>query len=273
MGTAMIRVGCQYSSLLTEALQLGRLEVDYIKMTGTDLAAGALSVALRHAPVLLHHLPSAGSAETVWEQFDFGALNAQIEQARSPHIAVHLELTAADWGEPVVISSQEPNVARRMVARLVENYQAVRERTTCPVLFENVPYTGTGGSCRITVEPAVMWHLAAAEGVGMLLDTSHLRCTADHLGIDALAYARSLPLQAVREVHVSGPRLIDGCGLMDSHAELREIDYGLLEWVLGHCQPEVVTLEYGYAGREDGPTYLAAVERQVARLHTLTAGR
>jgi uncharacterized protein (UPF0276 family) len=126
----------------------------------------------------------------------------------------------------------------------MRNFSAVKKAAQCPVLFENLPYSGFHGTARITVEPALMWQLVK-EGIGMLLDVAHLRCTAYHLGVDVCALASSWPLSAVREIHLSGPTVIDGQGLMDSHAAMADEDYTVFEWLLGHTQAEVVTLEYG----------------------------
>ena len=145
-----------------------------------------------------------------------------------------------------------------------------------PVLVENVPYYAHQATLRIAVQPEVIWQVVESTDAGLLLDTSHLRCAAWHLGVDERAYARALPLDRVREIHVSGPRLRGDDGLRDRHGELLNEDYALLEWLLGHTRPSVVSLEYGGTGpkfedpgeapeRNDPP----ALERQLHRLQRL----
>lgn len=95
-----------------------------------------------------------------------------------------------------------------MVAHLSALCRFLRDHLTCPLLLENMDYMGTElkpgyGVFRTSVEPALMWALVEEEGVGVLLDLAHLRITAHHLGVDTRAFARSLPLHAVRELHVS----------------------------------------------------------------------
>ena len=124
------------------------------------------------------------------------------------------------------------------------------------------------GVFRASVEPALMWSLVEAEGVGVMLDLAHLRVTAYHLGLDVYAFARSLPLYAVREIHVSGPAYIHGLGLRDDHQEMVEEDYALLEWVLPLTKAEIVTLEYPKARtvKESFDEQVVSLERQLSRL-------
>ncbi len=104
-----------------------------------------------------------------------------------------------------------------------------------------------------------------------MLDLAHLRVTAYHLGLDVYAFARSLPLGKVREIHVSGPAFVDGLGLRDDHQELAEADYALLGWVLPMTDAEIVTLEYPKARTviETFDGQVAALERQLSRLRAL----
>ncbi len=165
-----------------------------------------------------------------------------------------------------------------MVAQLSALCRFLREHLACPLLLENMDYMGTElkpgyGVFRTSVEPALMWALVEEEGVGVLLDLAHLRITAHHFGVDARAFARSLPLHAVRELHVCGPTYVEGLGLRDDHQELMEDDYALLEWVLTRTNAEVLTLEYPKARtvRQTFGAQVEALERQLNRLKTMTS--
>lgn len=129
------------------------------------------------------------------------------------------------------------------------------------------------GVFRTSVEPALMWQLVEEQGAGVLLDLAHLRITASHLGVDARAFARSLPLHAVREIHVCGPVYLGGVGLRDDHQELSKDDYALLEWTLERTDAEILTLEYPKARtmRQPLAAQLGALERQLLRLKTMTS--
>ena len=126
------------------------------------------------------------------------------------------------------------------------------------------------GVFRTSVEPALMWSLVE-EGAGVMLDLAHLRVTAYHLGVDARAFARSLPLHAVRELHVSGPAFVAGLGLRDEHQEMAEEDYALLAWVLARTEVDIVTLEFPKTRTVRGTLeeQAEALERQLNKLKTM----
>lgn len=145
-----------------------------------------------------------------------------------------------------------------------------------PVLMENQPYYGARGTHWLTVDPGFIRSVVEETGIGLLLGTARVRVAAAHLGVDAHAYLRALPLDRVREIHVAGPRLIDGQGLVDRHWEIQEEDYAFLAGALELASPRILTLAYGGTGPEfetrerNDPVGL---ERQIVRLaRTLRAG-
>lgn len=162
---------------------------------------------------------------------------------------MHLEVSTHNWRGGTDLRYQRADEARAMVEQLTELCRFLKEHVACPLLLENMDYMGADlkpgyGVFRTSVEPALMWQLVEEQGVGVLLDLAHLRVTAHHLGVDARAFARSLPLHAVRELHVCGPTNIEGFGLRDDHGALTDEDYNLLEWTLARTDAEVLTLEY-----------------------------
>ncbi len=164
-----------------------------------------------------------------------------------------------------------------MASHLTELCRVLRDRLEVPLLLENMDYMGRElkpgyGVFRTSFEPALMWGLVEDEGVGVLLDLAHLRITADHLGVDAKAFARALPLHAVRELHVCGPVFIEGVGLRDDHQKMTEADYALLEWTLAHTNADILTLEFPKSRTQRGTLdeQTEALERQLNRLKQLT---
>ena len=220
------------------------MQVDYLCLTRLEVAQREIDEAREWAPVLVHMLGRAGQPAERWESFDWSGLNAVIARAGAPHTAIHLDIRAEDWPREVELSVQKRHESEAMIARLRGTFASASAHLDCPVLFENVPYYGFHGALRVAVDPAVMWQLAS-DGVGMLLDVAHLRCTACHLGVDTRSLASSLPLSTVRELHVSGPETTEDDGLHDSHGILSSEDYDLIDWCLGRTDPEVLTLEYG----------------------------
>ena len=236
------KLACNLSRPLIELIQDSVVDVDFLNLTRLDAVEGELREALLYRPVLLHMLGSGGQDPAYYQNIDWARF--------VPHTALHLELREKDWADMGTIPLQDRDTALVMIDRLITNFRFVSSKIDCPLLFKNIPYYGYRGTARIAIEAALMWQLVD-EGFDMLLDISHLRCTAHNIGVDSYAFAKSLPLQAVREVHVAGPGLTEH-GLHDSHDVLVDKDYQLLAWILNRTNPQFVTLEYGGTGPDFG---------------------
>ncbi|MBW3625695.1 MAG: DUF692 family protein [Armatimonadetes bacterium] len=257
-------------------LESGAVELDWIKLSRLDVLEEEMAAARPMRRVLLHVLGHLGSPPSYWESLPWESMPGWIEAAGSPHMAVHLQLNPEEWEEAVDRRFQSREQVRAMVRRFVENTRYVKGRLPVPVLVENVPYYAHRATVRVAVQPEEMWEVLEATGAGMLLDTSHLRCAAWHLGVDSRAYALAMPLEKVREIHVSGPRIRNDLGLRDRHCELLDEDYVLLDWLLERTTSRVVSLEYGGTGpkfeaREEAAERNAprALERQLLRLRRM----
>lgn len=171
-------------------------------------------------------------------------IQAYMRASESPWISLHISTWLPRWLRGLLLSGwptpkPEPILdAHRLVWQARHTARAVGK----PVLLENVdplPWPGY----RYYAEPGWINQILERTGCGMLLDTGHARISAEEFGMDAVDYLCQLPLERVMQVHVSGPRVRKG-RLFDAHEPLQEEDYGLLEFVLGKSNPQVVTLEY-----------------------------
>jgi uncharacterized protein (UPF0276 family) len=154
-----------------------------------------------------------------------------------------------------------PNFARA-ARRLAGQVRRLARALPVPVLLENVEPLSLAGD-EAEVRPSLIEQVLAETGCGLVLDIAHACVAADALSMDAGAYLEALPLDRVRQVHVSGTRLRAG-RLVDAHEPLAEDDYARLELVLARTRPEMVTLEY-IRERE-------ALHQQLGRLRSILAG-
>lgn len=173
-----------------------------------------------------------------------GRIAAHVAAADSPWVSLHLcpwrrrqmaVMLRQGWRWPMPGAGQA-------LRRLVAQARRVQGDLAVPLLLENVeplPLPGYELHC----QPAFIRQAVARAGCALLLDTGHARIAAQALGMTAWDYVRMLPLERVRQVHVSGPREVAG-RLVDAHAPLEEADYALLADVLAHTRPDVLTLEY-----------------------------
>ncbi|MEI7606515.1 MAG: DUF692 family multinuclear iron-containing protein [Rhodospirillaceae bacterium] len=222
-------------------------------------------------PVILHcaSLSLAGTvppdAKTV------AAIAGWVERTRTPWLGEHLAfITAPSLGDGDIcvdvgftVGPQLGDAALEAVTTAVTQ---ARERLKVPVLVENPPvYFSLPGSTMTQIE-----FLCALDGRvsdGLLLDLAHLVITAGNTGADPEALLEQLPLERVREVHLSGVRRQNGI-LWDDHARLPpDIEYELLARLLRRARPTAVTFELNWpASIRSGQ-----VGAHLARLREVTA--
>ncbi len=211
-----MKLGCNDHPPLRHLLEHEQVHVDYLKVTSLPELEPEISSALAYRPVLVHVGFGIGDTVASYADLDWAWFNAQLRRAGSPHVALHLEVSTHNWTRTTDLRFQSRDEARAMVTHLTELCRLLRDHLKVPLLLENMDYMGQDlkpgyGVFRTSVEPALMWQLVEEQGVNVLLDLAHLRITADHLGVDAKALARSLPLHAVRELHVCGPTHLHAC--------------------------------------------------------------
>ena len=170
-------------------------------------------------------------------------IQAYLACTGSPWVSVHLSVWEAGNFERLMSGERLPLPdPEQALARLLRKLERLVKLVPVPVLVENIeplPFDGYDFWSR----PEYICRVLECSGCGFLLDTGHLRVSADRLGLDVETYLGQLPLERVMEVHVSGPRRHGG-RLVDAHAPLLAADYRLLEVLLSRLTPQVVTLEY-----------------------------
>jgi uncharacterized protein (UPF0276 family) len=111
-----------------------------------------------------------------------------------------------------------------------------------PLFLENLDYN-QGGAYEHVCQPEFVAAVVEESDVDLLLDLAHARVSASGLGLSTTDYLMWLPMERVRQIHVSGPRVRDGV-LVDAHEPLQEEDYCLLQNLLDVTTPRALTLEY-----------------------------
>jgi uncharacterized protein (UPF0276 family) len=273
-----LKLACNDHPPLRYLLDEGRADVDFLKITSLEKLETEVEDALTYRLALVH--VGFGIADSVasYANLDWAWFNRMVRRSGSPHVALHLEVSTRNWPNGADLRYQSGSEARTMVSHLSALCRFLQDHLSCPLLLESMDYMGTEltpgyGVFRTSVEPALMWQLVEEAEAGVLLDLAHLRITASHLGVDARAFARSLPLQAVREIHVCGPAYVGGVGLRDDHQELTADDYALLAWTLERTDAHILTLEYPKARtvRQSFAEQIEALERQLTRFKAMTS--
>lgn len=265
-----------------------RLAVNYSPPLAQLVAAGEVAIDLYKVPDWDDLIAAARASGPCYVHFpvDLGATRLGVDLDRAREL-MRATGTSSLNGHLVPSRERFPDVAvgdvgaearRRVAAALVEDVQALAAVVGAEdVIVENVPYRGEDhGLLRAGVDPRVVSEVVRATGCGLLLDLSHALLTARTLGIDLWEYVDALPTHALRELHVSGVRPVDG--KLRDHLPLTADDVAVVRAALARMRagawpiPDKVAFEYGGVGpvfewRTD-PDVLA---EQVPLLHELVA--
>jgi uncharacterized protein (UPF0276 family) len=157
-----------------------------------------------------------------------------IHLAPLPPLTVYFGLR---WG---IHLPQRP--ADRLVKRLVRQITALKPTLSLPLILENMPANKVLAN-PVESDPVMIAQVLEATGCDLLLDLAHARVAAAFREMPVETYLAQLPLDKVRQIHISGTRMQAG-SLQDAHESLNEDDYDLLAWTLERTRPEILTLEY-----------------------------
>jgi len=275
-------------------LQSGEITFDLLKCPAwPETVRAALEVHAAYVHFPLRVGIGIGDAEdteqhapAVWK-----TMEALLEVTGTPWISLHLapSLGGHLW------RPEEPETAERLAEAALSDIESVvarfgRER----VIVENVPES-PGLAAPPAIDPQWICQVIEAAGCGFLLDVSHARRAARHLGMDEKDYITKLPLAQTREIHVTGLQRLEGRwleatremyddayieqhlrGRWQDHLPITDVDWAFLDWCVeevraGHWgRPEIVAFEYGGVGPFFRATTDSAVLReQVPRLWEL----
>ena len=129
-----------------------------------------------------------------------------------------------------------------MVSKLVHLLERLKGFDGLPIILENLSSL-PDEKYHYQADPDIITEIMETTDSGLLLDIAHARLAASFQGRHVRSYLEKLPLERTMQIHVSGIREQYG-RLRDAHESLQEEDYIVLKWLLGKCQPQVVTLEY-----------------------------
>lgn len=245
-----MHLAINYSTQAVALLEQGKIEFDRFKtMDWPEMIAAAR----RHRPVAVHFGLQAGNGRV--KTLDWEGIALLLDETGTPHVNLHLEATTKDYpGIPVDFPSADDR--DRIFERMLKDVRrAVKKLGAEQVIIENVPYRGANEKVfRLAVEPETIQAIVAETGCGLLLDISHARIAAHHLGMDAREYMRMLPVASLRELHFTGLHNLNG--RLQDHLSILESDWPYLDWVLERIrlgewpQPWLLAFEYGGTGEK-----------------------
>ncbi len=241
----MPRLTVNYSQALQDMVLAGeRLAVDGVEV-GPWFSVEEIERARQQLPGWPFHLHMGSLVSRVrYRPGSLKRLKRYLSCTENEWLSVHIELLPLArflLGSRLGIYLSPPDVGRA-VEWFVHTLERVQAAAGMPVILENLSSL-PASEYAYAADPAILSDVLEASDSGFLLDLAHARLAAAYRGQAAEAYVRALPLERVRQIHVSGIRRRNG-RWYDAHESLQEEDYRLLKWVLERCEPVMVTLEY-----------------------------
>lgn len=236
----MIQLGCNYSPELMELISNNKVEIDWIKLANEKLYDRQFKAIDSIKPILFHMVPRVMSNKDI-EGWSIEKTNIAIKECKSPHVASHFRANSDDINGPV-----SRDVLKEKAKELLFNK---KENTHSELLIENMPINRLPSGYEYLAEPEMIKEICEETEVGLLLDLAHLKISAWYRKESEIDYLKRLPLNLIKEIHVSAPRK-KGKEYYDVHQNMSEEDFEFLKTVLSLTKPRIVTLEYGGEGEE-----------------------
>ncbi len=254
----MIQLGMTDCLSVRRLMKTGDLDLDYIEVHGPYVAEARKEMPARK--MLLHNSLYQWSLVHPDGLLHMNAESVTVERlalADSPWYSLHLGFSSAEVDfVDEAMQALSPVLPREVV---LERSSALLNKITqlldVPVLIENLDYNPTG-AYEYVCEPQFISEVLEQSNTYLLLDLAHAQVTAHAFCSDVKAYLRQLPLEKVCQIHVNRPGWRDD-RLVDSHLEMKEDDFTLLDWILARTHPWAVTLEYN----RSEPDILTQIDR------------
>ena len=244
-----MKLAVNYSPEAAQLLADYQIEIDVYKCPDwPDLIA----TAQQQRPSYVHFPMLAGRDDI--EKTGWDKIATLLDTTDTPYVNTHLAPRASDFAD-MPLDTTDPIKADILMAAMKRDIQPLTERFGSErIIAENAMWDTGWEIPRPVLEPEIITQVVRDTGVGFLLDLAHARVTSLQLGLDVRDYVARLPLEHLRELHITGTRYEIEKQRWNDHFPMTEPDWALAEWAMEQIQagrwpqPWVVSLEYGGIG-------------------------
>jgi len=256
-----MKFATNYSPQAVELVERGEIDVDLFKCPEfPDLIA---DVSARYGCYV--HFPFRMGRGRL-DDVDWNEANVMIASTEARYVNAHLAPSILDFPSMALETEDGAQRGQCVEAMKRDARDLAAQYGKDGILLENVMWDPDPPweIPAVALEADVIREIVAETDCGFLLDLAHARITALHFGVDERAYLEALPVERMKELHVSGT-MLDGNGLWQDHYPMEDHDWDLLAWALTRIRggdwprPWVVALEYGGVG----PAYEARTDAAV----------
>ncbi len=245
-----MKFAVNYSRQAADLVESGKIRIDLFKCP-------AMPKLIEEAQARGHcyvHFPFFAGRNQM-QQVDWSEANQLLESTSTPYVNLHLGPCVSDF-EGMALDTRRAADRARLIDTMQRDIEALLERFEPErIILENLLWDPEPPwqFPQPVLEPEVIEQVVVDSDCGFILDLAHASASAKHFGVEVKEYVSALPVDRLRELHVSGTRM-GGTGLWQDHMPMSEEDWELLEWAMERIRagdwprPWAVTFEYGGVG-------------------------
>lgn len=247
-----MELSVNYSEEVKELVEEGKINfIDYLKLFSINGDLSPFDYCTSKGKVLFHGLIGNNSdiaRKDFLQNRDWELQRKYFVESKIPHVSFHISLGYKDIEFEDEVSTIET---------IKRNVEGTRELFDYEVILENMPLRKSESQFFFLARPEFISKVIEETGTYFLLDIAHARAAAYALEIPYDEYIKGLPLDKIREIHLSGCNLMENGEIIPNHDKMNEEDYEILNYLLKECKNlKVVTLEYGPYDMYTGKSYM-----------------
>lgn len=245
-----------YSEEVKSLLEEGKIDfIDYLKLFSVNGDLSPFDWCIQNRKVMFHGFVGKGGSSIVEKEFledrDFNLQDDYFKRSGTPYISMHISIGKE---RDHMLTADDEEI---LIETVKDNLKVLRKKYDYDILLENVPVKPGDENVFLISRPEFITRVIRETNTYFLLDVAHARAAADTLGIDIYDYINALPLEKLREVHLSGCTRDSQGVLRANHTYMGEEDYEILDYLLYKCNTiEYITLEYSPYEPDTGASIL-----------------
>ena len=210
-----------YREVLDNLPALGWVEVHSENFFGGGAPLHTLLRVREHYPVSLHGVGMGLASVTPLDANHLSALSRLCDDVQPAAVSEHLCWNAVDG---MVINDLLPfPYTREALDHVAQRVDQVQQKLQRQLLVENLSSYLSFSHSEMT-EGEFLAELAKRTGCGILFDVENLYVNVCNLGVDADAFIKTIPAEAVKEYHLAGYSMRDGCLVDEAAKAQRRLD-------------------------------------------------
>jgi uncharacterized protein (UPF0276 family) len=268
-----MKLALNYSPQAAELISTGAITVDLYKCYESPEVIAAASEQL---PVYVHFPFMAGRNNL--EAVGVERIRELLNETQTRYVNTHLAPRAADFGADR--ETRDPVHAEAMFAAMIQDIKTMTNHFGVErIILENAMWDEEWDIPRPVIQPEMISRVVKTSGCGLLLDLAHATACAHYLDIDIRDYITRLPLEQLRELHITGVGYDKTKNRLSDHYPMTGADWALAEWTLDCIhrglwrEPHIVALEYGgVGGGFEERSNIDVIAKEVTYLRALVQG-